>query len=534
MGTVIFFKVLQWIVIGICVVLFVYSKMQKSSEMQKYASMFLMAEILMLLGYTLEMEAANLDAAYYGTILSYVGQPYVLLSAFFLISTFYGLKTPKWLFPLLCAIGTCIPIIVYTNKYHHAYYTNLSFAEDAMFSPLVIEYGALYYVNAAISMIISLTIIVMVFVGYNKSKSPMKKRLSVYSFLMVFSAVLGYVAYFLQLGNGYDTTMLGLAIGVICLSVLFFRCRIFDVVDMAKDYALDISRDGLLVYDDANSIVYDNKSAREIMEESIPKDYLDELKKGDSLYTHDESVFSISSNPLYVNNDYLGKSIEIHDISESYNYQSRLEAAVKATTEKLEHIQRTIFGSFASMVEARSLETGDHIRRVSDYTLRIAEALKKNEKYKDILDEKYINMLILSAPLHDIGKISISDTILLKPGKLTAEEFAEMKKHSAMGADVIRSTMSGLESEAYVKMAMDIAKYHHERWDGNGYPEGLKGEEIPLSARIVALADCYDAMTSKRCYKDAFPDEKALSIIKEERGTHFDPDVVDAFCESAK
>ncbi len=149
--------------------------------------------------------------------------------------------------------------------------------------------------------------------------------------------------------------------------------------------------------------------------------------------------------------------------------------------------------------------------------------------YSGILTEEYIGDVFKSAPLHDIGKIKIPDSILNKPGKLTPEEFDIMKKHSEYGGEVIDELIESLTEASYLEIARDIALYHHERWDGSGYPKGLKGEEIPLSARIMAVADVFDALVSERVYKKAFSFEKAMEIIREESGTHFDPRIVKAF-----
>ena len=147
----------------------------------------------------------------------------------------------------------------------------------------------------------------------------------------------------------------------------------------------------------------------------------------------------------------------------------------------------------------------------------------------DVLTDEYIDSVIKSAPLHDIGKIRISDSILNKPGKLTDEEFEIMKQHTTYGAQVIEQCISTLPGSNFLGEAKNIAKYHHEKWNGKGYPEGLSGEDIPLSARIMAVADVFDALISKRVYKDAFSFDKAMEIIKEDSGTHFDPKVAEAF-----
>jgi len=529
MSTENLFIMIQWIAIGLSFFLFIYAKMQKPSQMQKWVTILNVATMLMLFGYTLEMKSENLQAAYYGTIISYVGQPYVMVSVFLLILTFYEFKISNRLVLTCFLVGAIIPVLVYTNEYHHAYYTSVGFDANAPFSPLILEHGPLYYVNTAVSLTLVAATAIMTVLGFHNSKSPVKRRLSVYSLLMILSGVAGFAGYALGLTGGYDSTMLGLFLENIFMAILFFNCRIFDVVDRAKDYALEASDEGLAVYDDAGKVVYQNPTAQKLVGQAIPETYLESIPEGDSIYQNGEQAYSVTMGKIMNEKDYLGKSIEVRDISEAFNYGKRLEEAVAATRAKLEGIQRTILGSFASLVEARSLETGDHIRRVSRYTDMIAKALKKQGKFADILNDDYIRILVDSAPLHDVGKISVRDTILLKPGKLTPEEFEEMKKHAELGAKVIKNTMAGLESQEYVDMATEIAKHHHERWDGTGYPDGLKGEQIPLSARIVAVADCYDAMTSKRCYKEAFPDKKALGILKEEAGSHFDPQVVEAF-----
>ena len=185
--------------------------------------------------------------------------------------------------------------------------------------------------------------------------------------------------------------------------------------------------------------------------------------------------------------------------------------------------------SFANLIEDRDNNTGGHIKRTSMYVGLIAEELRKNEKYKDILTKDYITNLLKAAPMHDIGKISVPDAILQKPGKLTDEEFAVMKLHAEKGATIIRESFRNLGNEEYRQMAFEVARYHHEKWNGKGYPVGLKEEEIPLCARIMAVADVFDAVSEKRCYRDAMPLDKCFAIIEEGIGRDFDSDVAQAF-----
>ena len=192
--------------------------------------------------------------------------------------------------------------------------------------------------------------------------------------------------------------------------------------------------------------------------------------------------------------------------------------------------QNMIYG-FAMLVENSDENTGGHIRRTSIYAGLLAERLKEKGVCEDIITEDYINCLTMVAPLHDIGKIAIPDSVLCKPGKLTDEEFEIMKSHSARGGEIIKETFSRIPDEEYKTMAYEVARYHHEKWNGRGYPEGLSGEAIPLSARIMAVADVFDAVSEKRCYRDAMPLEKCFSIIEEGSGRDFDPAVAEAFLE---
>ena len=195
----------------------------------------------------------------------------------------------------------------------------------------------------------------------------------------------------------------------------------------------------------------------------------------------------------------------------------------------LEHYHREMVMGFATLVENKDDNTGGHIRRSSAYAVLIAKNLRKNKKYKNLITKDYLDNLAQSAPMHDVGKIGIPDAILQKPGKLTAEEFEKMKEHPVIGGKIIKDTFSHLFNGEYENMAFQVARYHHEKWNGKGYPEGLGGTQIPLCARIMAVADVFDAVSAKRCYRDAMPLSQCYSIIESGRGEDFDPDIVDAF-----
>jgi adenylate cyclase len=207
------------------------------------------------------------------------------------------------------------------------------------------------------------------------------------------------------------------------------------------------------------------------------------------------------------------------------------EQRVKERTRELAMVQEATIESMSSLTETRDPRTGEHIRRTQNYIRLLAEYLKNQPRFSPFLDDETIDLLCKSAPLHDIGKVGVSDRILLKPGRLTDQEFEEMKQHTVYGRDTILAAERKLGNTSFLHVAREIAYTHHERWDGSGYPEGLKGEQIPVPGRLMALADSYDALTSKRVYKSRIPHEKAVEIIIQEKGSHFDPEVVDAFLE---
>ncbi len=197
--------------------------------------------------------------------------------------------------------------------------------------------------------------------------------------------------------------------------------------------------------------------------------------------------------------------------------------------ERVSHMQSGMITFLAEVVENRDDNTGGHIRRTAQYVELIAKELKRQGRYSDILTEKYVADMVVAAPLHDIGKIHIPDVVLNKPGKLTEDEFEIMKGHTTAGEELLAHAKEELGESGYLNTALEMAAYHHEWWNGKGYPYGISGSEIPLCARIMAVADVFDALTSKRCYKNAMPLEKAYAIIREESGTHFEPVVVEAF-----
>ena len=241
--------------------------------------------------------------------------------------------------------------------------------------------------------------------------------------------------------------------------------------------------------------------------------------------------------------DYIEKPFQIEEVQARVNthlnlrfFQKQLEEMNKnlqeIVEEKVKEISEsqiaTIF-ALAKLAESRDKDTGDHLKNMQIFCKLLAEQLRTDSKYKDTIDAEFIDNLQKASALHDIGKVGIRDEILLKPGRLTPEEFEEMKQHTTIGANTLKEVYQEYPGNYFIKIGVEVAQSHHEKWDGSGYPEGLSGEEIPLSARIVALVDVYEALRSKRVYKDAYSKEQTREIIIEDNNKHFDPLIVDAF-----
>ena len=296
-------------------------------------------------------------------------------------------------------------------------------------------------------------------------------------------------------------TIILLSLGILLVPLTVYGSYFFGVVDrnFIKNY---------LDYDEAvNSVIYR-------FENTPASRYLD-------LFTHYTlpRMFGVAAT--------YGLTVGVISRNDSMlSSTNKLAKLAHDEMTKRNSLQSHVIENLAGVIEARDTGTGEHVIRTKHYVSLLAKECQKHAEFKDILTDKEIDLIVNASPLHDVGKVAISDVVLLKPGKLTDEEFNEMKKHSAKGGEMIRTIFSNLEDKEFLDTAYDIAMYHHEKWNGRGYPKGLKGEEIPLSARLMAIADVYDALVSPRVYKSPMPADKAMDIILSESGEHFDPNLI--------
>ncbi len=254
----------------------------------------------------------------------------------------------------------------------------------------------------------------------------------------------------------------------------------------------------------------------------------DPVKAFDCEFNRDGMVLFIEASVSLLNNG-RDEPNGYRGIVRDRTEKKKLEMDLIESYKKLQNARAATILGLAKLAEYRDEGTGAHLERIREYAKRLAEEMAKNSRYKTIVTQDYIEDIFQSSILHDIGKVGIPDAILLKPGRLTDEEFEVIKRHTTMGGDAIGIIESRIKERSFLFMGKEIAYNHHEKWDGSGYPRGLKGEEIPLSARIIALADVYDALTSKRFYKEAYTHERSKDIIVDLKGSHFDPEIVEAF-----
>ncbi len=314
---------------------------------------------------------------------------------------------------------------------------------------------------------------------------------------------------------------------------------------LSEDYRIVTAKDGINAMETVDiekdnlvaillDLVMPNMDGFEVLEELNEKGILNNIpvlviSTEDSRASEQECFSAGISDFIHKPFDSNVVRTRVNNTVSLYLYKRHLEETIAEQTKIIERRNSSLLDLLASVVESRDLESGSHVERVKGYTKILAEQIsRKYPKYG--LNILNIDILADASVLHDIGKISIPDSILLKPSKLTEEEFAKMKTHTTKGADFIKSVREMWDDD-YGKISYEIAKYHHEKFDGKGYPEGLSGNDIPISAQIVSIADCYDALISKRCYKDAFEKKKAFEMIVNGECGVFNPDIMQCFVD---
>lgn len=404
------------------------------------------------------------------------------------------------------------------------------------------EYGPVHTLFIAIvAMYTALSFFIVL--NYLKKYIKTKKRQSALLYLVVFTPSMIYLVD-KAIDSPYEITPFGILIGLLMIIYLTATEKIYDFNETVKDFVFATVEDALMIADHRNIYKGCNNLALSFfpelatVENNTPIDKLsDRLKKiftgEEKEFIKDGRIYEVTLRPIDTEERVIGTVVWIENVTSRRerlasmkNYQDELEKTLQTQSEHIQSIQERMLIGTANIVENRDLSTGGHIKRTSEVVrILVSELAKDNIFYSD----EFYEMVIKAAPLHDIGKIAIPDAVLSKPGRFTIEEYSLMKKHAEKGAVIVEKILDGIEDDMFVSIATNMAHYHHERWDGGGYPKHLIGRAIPFEARIMAVADVYDALVSKRCYKEAMPYEEAFNTVVNLMGKDFDPALKESF-----
>ncbi len=502
------------------------------------------------LGYVLLSQSKSLDAVTSSIKVTYIGGCFLILFIMLNIFDMCKIRLSKWVRMAAFVLSSLTFLEVLTIGENTIFYKDINIRETT--GGLIVNktYGplhTLFYVLTVVYFLLSFGAIIY---SYKKKKDVSRK-------IIVLLFIPEAVSFFLFFGgrlitDRIDFLPLGCVFAQFMYLLLAHRMCIYDISETAIDSLMENGVTGFISFDFDLNYLGSNRTAAVVFEEvnrlTVDKP-LSESKKLEAIlkpwimsFTQDESrdkyyyskgecIYLIDINDLYDERVKKGYQLVITDDTKNQkyieligNYNAALEKEVKEKTAGIISMHNNLIRSMAMLVESRDNSTGGHIIRTSDVVeLLMSEIMKDREfSFGFGLDDRFRDALVKAAPLHDIGKIAVDDAILKKPGRFTDEEFEKMKKHASEGARVLHSILEDTKDEEFKQIAENVAHFHHERMDGSGYPDGLKGEDIPIEARIMAIADVYDALVSKRVYKESMSFEKADSIMMESFGKHFD------------
>lgn len=499
----------------------------------------------------------TLETAILANKILYVGACYLPPVIFWIVTRLCNIKVNRYFNLFLLGYSTVVMFFALSIGHIGWYYRSMELVQRDGYTHLLKEYGPFHILYPGMMVLYSVMLIAFAFYAIKKRKEIPTR--TVVSMGCLCSAV--FLTYIFEklVGTEISYLQVGYIVGMILLMRYFDRINMYDMsanivnsVDQMKEYGY-IVLDKKCRYINANSYIKEvfpeicqwfvDKPVPETDSSLYQKVVRGLLSENDDIRTNrtievGERYFHVDIRELsYGRKKKIGYLIAFVDrtAEKKYytaieEYNTKLEQEVEEKTEHIVHMKDMLVLGMAEMVESRDANTGGHIKRTSEVVRIFAKKLMSCEE-KFGFTKEFLKLVTKAAPMHDLGKIAIDDAVLRKPGKYTEEEYAEMKRHSVEGARIVKNILDGVEDEAFVRVAKNVAFFHHEKWNGQGYPLGKKGEEIPPEARIMALADVFDALVSKRCYKEAFSYDEAFSIMEESMGQQFDPELGKVFME---
>ena len=479
--------------------------------------------------------------------ITYLGGCFLIVAVLFLILNVCGITLKSWQKALILTISTGVYITALTIGYYPIFYETmpeLAVANGAAYLTNK-HYGPMHTVFYVLVGVYYLLCITAVVYSFFKKRQVPRASLTIIA-LSVTIALVGFFGGRL-FQKEIEPLPMSYTLGMGLYLIMAIRLRLYDASDAVTDSLVQKGDTGFVSFDNklrylgsndtakkmfpelSDSIIdhhIKNDWARNIFEERI-NDYKNNQDKNTSLIERGDKTFLMLVNRLSHGHHYHGYQIFITDDTKNQtyiklikNYNSQLESEVAKKTKSIIEMHDKLVLGMATMVEGRDNSTGGHIRRTSDVVRLLVNEMRKENELN--LSDEFYDDLIKAAPMHDLGKVTIDDAVLRKPGKFTPEEYEIMKTHAPEGARIVAQILEGTDDKEFARIAVNVAHYHHEKWDGTGYPDHLSGTNIPLEARIMAIADVYDALVSKRVYKEKFSFDDAHNIIMESMGKHFD------------
>lgn len=527
---------------------------------RKVDNAFILFGVLLILssgGQYMLAVSETVEAAVWANKILYVGGCYLPFVAFIIVTRLCNIRVNRYFKLFLLVYASIVLGFVMSIGHNGLYYVSVEVAQGNGFNYLVKEYGPFHVLYPV--MMVLYSVLAIAFIGYAiKNRKEISTRTVVTMSFLCTVTMLTYIVERL-LGSKVSYFSISYIVGMVLLMRYFERINMYDMSANIISSVENMQEYGYIVVDNKCRYISANKNVKELFPEVCDWDVDKAIPATDSdlyqnvirgLLSQEDDIYTqrtISVGDRYFQVDvrdlmhgkktlcgYLVEFIDRTSERNYYNaieeYNTKLEKDVEEKTEHILYIKDMMVLGMAEMVESRDSNTGGHIKRTSEVVHIFADRLMScKEKFG--LTKEFLQLVVKAAPMHDLGKVAIDDVVLRKPGKYTDEEYAEMKRHSAEGARIVESILQGVEDESFVAVARNVAYYHHEKWNGKGYPTGKSETEIPIEARIMALADVFDALVSKRCYKEAFSYDEAFQIIEESLGQQFDPELGKVFME---
>lgn len=498
------------------------------------------------LGFMLLAEATDLKEALLAVKITYIGGIYLIVFTVLLIFNCCKIQLKHWGTLTMFVIASLSFMSTLTIGRSDLFYKNVTLHRKGGIVILEKEYGIMHLITHIIILFFFAMALFTMF--YSLFRKSQVSRKTIY--LLLFPVIVCIIAFFLgrKLIDNIELLPLAYVFTQIFYLIIIYRTSLYDVTDTAIDSLVQSGDTGFISCDYKFRYLGSNETAKAVFPELEKltvdkplarnphirntalrwlKNYSKDKSRNRTYYEKNGCTYLINITYLYDGLKKRGYQIFITDDTQNQKYirlinsfNTELKTEVAEKTQHIVEMHDNLILSMATMVESRDNSTGGHIRRTSECVRMLIDEMKKDDQ--NSLTDEFCRNIIKAAPMHDLGKIAVDDAVLRKPGRFTDEEYAIMKTHASEGARIVHEILKGTDDLAFHHIAENVAHYHHERWDGSGYPDRLKGDQIPLEARIMAIADVYDALVSKRVYKEKMSFEKANSIIMEGMGTQFD------------